>query len=67
LIENVVVHADHRRRGLGKKMMRHAIDLAKRAGCYKVMLLTGKKRNHKFYESAGFKKGVKTGFVFKLT
>ena len=41
LIENVVTHHTARRRGLGRAVIRHAIDTAWAAGCYKVMLLTG--------------------------
>ncbi len=65
LIENVVTHADYRRRGLATQLLRHALDLAWAQGCYKVMLLTGRKDEgvFRFYEGAGFKRGVKTGFI----
>lgn len=65
LIENVVTHADYRGRGIGKAMMRQAMALAWRQGCYKVMLLTGRRDEPtlRFYESAGFLAGVKTGFI----
>ncbi|MCC7406630.1 MAG: GNAT family N-acetyltransferase, partial [Phycisphaeraceae bacterium] len=65
LIENVVTHTDFRGRGIGKAMMRHAQALAWQRGCYKVMLLTGRKDEPtlRFYESAGFLAGVKTGFI----
>lgn len=63
LIENVVTHSEHRRMGYGKLALEHAIDGAWRAGCYKVMLLTGSKRPsvHQFYLAAGFEQS-KTGF-----
>jgi GNAT superfamily N-acetyltransferase len=65
LIENVVTHADHRRKGFGRELVRHAIAEAWAAGCYKVMLLTGSKREETlhFYETAGLSRGVKTAFV----
>ncbi|MWC27573.1 GNAT family N-acetyltransferase [Paenibacillus sp. MMS18-CY102] len=68
LIENVVTHADYRRQGLGKAVLQHAITVSQQHHCYKVMLMTGSKREEvlHFYESVGFKKGLKTGFMIKL-
>jgi len=65
LIENVVTHRDYRRRGLGTAVVRHGLDLAWKANCYKVMLLTGRKDPgvHHFYEQASFEKDGKTGFI----
>ena len=65
LIENVVTHPDYRRRGLGTAVLKHALQIAWEHGCYKVMLLTGSKNEAtlRFYEKAGFERGVKTGFV----
>jgi len=65
LIENVVTHADYRNRGFGTAVIRHALKVAWDGNCYKVMLLTGSKEDSIFrlYESVGFQRGLKTGFV----
>jgi len=63
LIENVVTHATYRRRGIGTRLLRHALSVAWERDCYKVMLLTGRDEAQAFYEHAGFTKGAKTGFV----
>ncbi|MBX9699936.1 MAG: GNAT family N-acetyltransferase, partial [Acetobacteraceae bacterium] len=64
LIENVVTLAGHRRRGLGRQVLRAALDRAWAAGCYKVMLATGSRQEAtlRFYEGAGFARGGKTYF-----
>ena len=67
VIENVVTHADHRRRGLGRRVLAHALDRAWAADCYKVHLATGSQREAtlRFYESAGFRRGGKTYFEIR--
>ena len=67
LIENVVTHAEYRQKGIGTSLLRYALQLAWEKHCYKVMLLTGRKQEEtlRFYEKAGFQRGVKTGFVAK--
>jgi GNAT superfamily N-acetyltransferase len=69
VIENVVTHADYRRRGLGRRVLAHALDLAWQADCYKVHLATGSQREAtlRFYESAGFARGGKTYFEVRRT
>lgn len=65
LMENVVTHREHRRRGFGARVVRHALAEAWEGGCYKVMLMTGSRRPevHRFYEACGFRAGEKTGFL----
>lgn len=65
VIENVVTDPAFRQQGLGTSVLHHALAEAWREGCYKVMLSTGSKREStlRFYEKAGFQRGVKTGFV----
>lgn len=64
LIENVVTRADCRGQGIGKALMRHVLDRADSAGCYKIMLLTGAERGATaFYRACGFSDALKTGMV----
>lgn len=63
LIENVVTEEGLRGHGVGKRVVKAAITQAWDAGCYKVMLLTGRKDPAVlgFYEACGFSRG-KTAF-----
>jgi GNAT superfamily N-acetyltransferase len=65
LIENVVTHRDYRKRGYGTQVLQHALQVAWNQDCYKVMLMTGRKDEAtlRFYQRAGFKRGIKTGFI----
>jgi GNAT superfamily N-acetyltransferase len=65
LIENVVTHPDFRARGISTAVLNEALGVAWAARCYKVMLLSGRKdaATKHFYEQAGFRSGVKIGFV----
>jgi GNAT superfamily N-acetyltransferase len=56
VMEYMVVDKAHRSRGIGQALMDHAAELAKEAGCYKIMLGSNKKRldAHRFYRSAGY-------------
>ncbi|GAA6623998.1 GNAT family N-acetyltransferase [Scytonema sp. NUACC26] len=65
IIENVVTHSNYRQQGIGTQMLHYALNLAWKQQCYKVMLLSGSKREEtlRFYEQAGFQRGVKTGFI----
>lgn len=65
VIENVVTAPAYRGQGHATRLLRLALEDAWREGCYKVMLSTGSKREStlRLYEQAGFKRGLKTGFV----
>ncbi len=65
VIENVVTHPRFRRQGLGKAVLQQALADARFMGCYKVMLLTGRKdeETYKFYESVGFNRDSKQAFL----
>jgi GNAT superfamily N-acetyltransferase len=67
VIENVVTNPLFRRQGHRRSVLQHALTAAWRAGCYKVMLLTGRKDEgtYRFYESAGFDRDAKQAFVAK--
>jgi GNAT superfamily N-acetyltransferase len=63
VIENVVTHASQRRTGLGRTIISAALDTAWAAGCYKVMLASGRDEGTlRFYEKCGFRRGGKTFF-----
>ena len=67
IVENVVVARSSRRQGVGEAVMRRVVELARDAGCYKVQLVSGKRRGqaHLFYESLGFEH-VAAGFKLYL-
>ena len=67
VIENVVTRADHRGRGHGQAVLRHAIAQAWAGDCYKVVLTTGRKDPAvwAFYERCGFDGGDKRAFVIR--
>ena len=49
---------DQQGRGIGKQMMRFAMDRARAASCYKLALSSNLKRDaaHAFYDSLGFQR-----------
>ncbi|MDH2423998.1 GNAT family N-acetyltransferase [Sphaerisporangium sp. TRM90804] len=65
LIEAVRVAGSHRGQGLGREMMRWAVDRARARGCRMVQLTTDRSRAdaHRFYASLGF---VDSHLGFKL-
>ena len=71
VIENVVTHADHRTKHYATELMNYASKIAERHGCYKIMLMTGSKKDStlRFYENCGYDKEEKTAFIkrFQIT
>ena len=65
VVENVVVESARRGAGLGRHVVRFALDEAWRRGCYKALLQTGSRdpRVHRFYLACGFSASDKTGYV----
>ena len=64
-IENVVTSAKYRRKGFATACLDFARELARNENCYKMMLLTGSKKEGtlKFYENAGYNSSDKTTFI----
>lgn len=65
VIEDVGVLPAVQGKGIGKLMMKYALNYAKEKGCYKMSLSSNHKREkaHQFYESLGFQKH---GFSFLM-
>ena len=64
-IENVVTHADYRGKGYATACLNYAKELAQKADCYKMMLLTGSTNEGtlNFYKRAGYNCTDKTAFI----
>jgi len=65
VIENVVTRFDYRGRGYATECLNYAKEIAARANCYKMMLLTGSKEEKtlRFYNNAGYNSTDKTAFI----
>lgn len=64
-VENVVTHADYRKKGYARECLDYAKKIAQQENCYKIMLLTGSKKAETlhFYEEAGYNSSDKTAFI----
>lgn len=64
-VENVVTHGDYRRKGYATACLDYAKEIAKENNCYKMMLLTGSKKEStlNFYRNAGYNSTDKTAFI----
>lgn len=64
-IENVVTHADYRKKGYATECLDYAKKIAQQENCYKMMLLTGSKKQSTldFYSGAGYNSNDKTAFI----
>ncbi len=65
LVENVITAREHQGKGFASACLDYARGIAKRANCYKIMLLTGSKQEstHQFYRRAGYNSQDKTAFI----
>ena len=63
IVEDVAVQENLQGKGIGRQMMKYAMQVCSEAGCYKLVLSSNQKRVevHAFYESLGFDKH---GFSF---
>jgi len=59
-IPELIVTEKFRYSGVGKKMIQHCIDIAKKKGCYRIRLESGnqRKESHIFYKSIGFEQSA---------
>ena len=64
-VENVVTRKDCRGKGYASECLQYAKQIAERENCYKMMLLTGSKKEEtlRFYERAGYNSSDKTAFI----
>lgn len=64
-VENVITDERYRNRGLATACLNYAKELALKADCYKIMLLTGSKKDStlNFYRKAGYNSEDKTAFI----
>jgi len=65
LIENVITHPAYRNQGHATQILEYVKSLAVDNGCYKIMLMTGSKKDTtlNFYEHAGYNRSDKTAFI----
>jgi len=58
IVEDVAVSPEAQGKGIGRAMLRHAMELCRQAGCYKLALSSNLKRTaaHDFYEHLGFER-----------
>ena len=65
VVENVVTHADYRKKGYAGECLAYAKELAEKSDCTRLMLLTGSKdpATHRFYQNAGYNNSDKTAYV----
>lgn len=64
-IENVITDKEHRGKGLATQCLNYAKNIALKENCYKLMLLTGSKKDStlNFYRHAGYNSEDKTAFI----
>ena len=65
LVENVITNALFRKQGFASSCLDYAKQIALQNNCYKIMLLTGSKKENTlhFYEQCGYNRNDKTAFI----
>lgn len=65
LIENVITDEKYRKKGFATQCLNYAKKIAIKENCYKLMLLTGSKKEStlNFYRQAGYNSNDKTAFI----
>jgi GNAT superfamily N-acetyltransferase len=66
IVEDVAVDPEWQGRGIGKQMIKYALQLCSDRGCYKLTLSSNLKRAkaHAFYESLGFERH---GYSYRMS
>lgn len=64
-VENVITDEEYRMKGFATECLKYAKEIALKKNCYKLMLLTGSKKESTlhFYEQAGYNRNDKTAFI----
>ena len=64
-VENVITDEMYRKQGLATECLNYAKKIARNENCYKMMLLTGSKKESTldFYRQAGYNSEDKTAFI----
>ncbi|MHB1483342.1 MAG: GNAT family N-acetyltransferase [Saccharofermentanales bacterium] len=67
-MENVVTNIDYRNKGYASALICKASEIAKEFNCYKIMLMTGSKKEStlNFYKNNGFSVDEKTACLKRL-
>ena len=67
-LEDMIVHPSQRGRGIGERLLRHAISAAGTLGCCRITLLTDSTNSSamRFYERAGFVRSQMVPFRLSL-
>lgn len=68
IMENVVTHEAYRNKGYASLLIERATEIAKEHNCYKIMLMTGSKKEStlNFYKNNGFALDKKTACLKSL-
>lgn len=68
VVEHVVTAPDYQGRGCASTLLRRALQWAREQGCYKAMLITGRRdaHVHRLYQKAGFTQDGFTAYTVYL-